>query len=607
MFQQKLTIRDLTGGINSKQRADKILDNQLVSISGYDFDANTLRSTKGYTKFGTEADVSLTGKTLYKHEILTGTDVLIKTIGTKIKFYDTVDDSWYVLTDATFTTGLRWAFTSFNGYLYGNNGTDNWIFWNGGARSTLVSQITAGATTIDLATGHGARFAASGDIIIQNEKISYTGVTGDQLTGVTGVLTTHVAGSTVIQKLDSTTYSGLEKIAEGKNTLTYYKGRNYYISAVNPRKILYSKLADATNPETDIVNFTASGSGAGDAGYEFAPDEIVAIKQYIAGSSSALLVAFCKNGIAYSFTVTDGSSTTTSVLQPIRTMGVYPINADMISILENDLAFVDQYGHVRSLTYGDTNNPISTQSISVSIEPSLETTYWSNGAMTNFNRKLLVSGASTDGGANDIHYYFDTNYSAWGSYNHWDVVDFAEYNGWLYGLSQVTGDVFKLYDGYSVYVNDSDENYEAEYYREAVTKEYDFGEPLTYKQLLKCRVSGFITSDCEQYIDLYMDGTKIATFIIDGDNGEILGNVPNVAVGTIVFGQGVFGGGIPEGTTRKEFFAQLQLNNLKPFLKLQFKLRLTGKNVDCELSEVACFVKKESDEFWYQNRIIIQS
>jgi hypothetical protein len=203
MFQQKLTIRDLTGGVNSKQRADKILDNQLVSISGYDFDANTLRSTKGYTKLGTEVDVSIIGKTLYKHEILTGTDVLIKTIGTYVKFYDEVDEQWYKITDATFTANLRWAFTSFNGYLYGNNGTDSWIFWNGGARSTLASQILAGATTIDLATGHGARFSATGDIMIQDEKISYTGVTGDQLTGVTGVLTNHDAGSTVIQKLNS--------------------------------------------------------------------------------------------------------------------------------------------------------------------------------------------------------------------------------------------------------------------------------------------------------------------------------------------------------------------------------------------------------------------
>lgn len=607
MFKPQLIIRDLTGGINSKQRANKILDNQLASISGYDFDANTLRSTKGYTKIGTEADKSDTGKTLYKHEILTGQDVLIKTIGTTIKFYDEVDDAWYPISDATLVADAKWAFASFNGYLYGGNSLNAWIFWNGGARSYIASDILIGATTIDVETGHGARFAASGDIMIQGEKISYTGVSGDQLTGVTGVLTNHSSGSTIIQKLNTTSYTGLEKIADGKNTLTYYRGRNYYISAVNPRKILFSKLADATNPETDIVNFTTAGSGSGDAGYEFAPDEVVALKQYIAGSSSAILVAFCKNGVAYSFSVTDGTSTTVSVLSPIRTMGVYPISPNMISVLENDLAFVDQYGIVRTLTYGDTNNPISTQSISTAIEPSLEATYWDNGCMWNWNRKLFVSGASTEAGANDIHYYFDTNYSAWGSYNHWDVVDFAEYNGWIYGLSQVTGDVFKLYDTYAVYVDDVNENYESEYYREAVTKEYDFGDPLVYKKNLKMRVSGFITSECEQYLDVFYDGTKVATFLIDGDNGNITGNVPNVAVGTVVFGQVVFGGGLPSGSVRKEFWTQLQFNDLINFLKLQFRLRLTGKNVDCEISELACWVESESEECWLSNRIITQS
>ena len=86
-----------------------------MSILGFDFDANSLRRAKGYTKLGTEDDSDLTGKSLYKHEILSGTDLLIKTIGTYIKYYDSVDDEWYKLTDSTFTADLRWSFETFNG------------------------------------------------------------------------------------------------------------------------------------------------------------------------------------------------------------------------------------------------------------------------------------------------------------------------------------------------------------------------------------------------------------------------------------------------------------------------------------------------------------
>jgi len=54
-YKPDYTIDDLTGGIRTKVRADKIKDNQLVSILGFDFEANTLRRARGYTKLGTES------------------------------------------------------------------------------------------------------------------------------------------------------------------------------------------------------------------------------------------------------------------------------------------------------------------------------------------------------------------------------------------------------------------------------------------------------------------------------------------------------------------------------------------------------------------------
>lgn len=605
MFQDFLAITDLVGGINSKQRPTKINDNQMVEIIGFDFDANSLRRAKGYTKLGTEDDSTLTGKTLYRHEILSGVDVLVKSIGTFLKFYDTVDDEWYKLTLSTFTADKKWSFISFNGYLEGNNGVDNWVFWRGSARSTLASQITVASTTIDLATGEGGRFPNSGTIMIQDDEITFSGRTNDQLTGVTGIGATHDAGSTVILQLDASTYSTLEQAKEGKYTIAFHSNRNYYIDADNPNILRHSKLADNTNPETDLMNFTVAGTGAGDAGFGYAPDELVAIKEFVNGNETAILACFCKNGHVYSFTVVDDSSTSTTVnvYVPIRTMNSYPINSNMVIVDENDLAIVDQFGHARTLSYADTNTPLTVKSISQFIEPSLEATYWDEGCMWYFNRKLWLGGAGQDGGTNDIYYYHDGNYSAWGAYGHWDAVDFAEYNGEMYCLSAVTGNVFKLHTGYSVYSNETDENYEADYFSQALTKEYTWGQPHKYKQSLLCRMDGFITSNAEVYFDIFLDGALFGSWLIDGNETTILGAIPNVAVGTIVFGQGVFGGGLPSGTVRKEFYAQLDFPTIKNFLKVQFRFRMSGRNVDFEMTNLSVWAKLQGKELWTKGHI----
>ena len=600
MFKDQTIIQDLTGGLNSKQRPTKIADNQMISILGFDFDANSLRRAKGYTKFGTESETTLTGKTLYTHNILSGIDIVIKTIGTKLKFYDSVDDAWYTFSNTTWTADLKWSFSTFNSYLYGNNGTDQWVVWQGSAYSHLNGAILAGATTIDLTTNEGGRFPASGTIHIQDDVITYSGRTTDQLTGVSGVAVDHPSGSTVVLNAVAT---AIDVVKEGKNTIAFYKNRNFYIDGTNPRKIVHSKLADNSSPETDISNFTVLGSGAGDAGFAFAPAEMIAIKKFVNGNNSSILAVFCKDGSVYSFSVTDGASTTTSTFVDIRTMNSYPKNSSMVSVAENDLAMVDQFGYIRTLNYGDTNTPLTVQTISSSIEPSLEATFWEDSAIFYFKRKLWVAGSTIDGGNNDIFYFHDGNYNSWGAYSHWDVIDFEKYNDDMIGLSAVSGDVWKLHDSYSVYLDDVDDNYEASYYSEAVSKEFNFGLPHQQKQVLKLRADGFISSNSDVYLDVYTDGSLLNSFLINGDNTTILGTIPNVACGSIVFGTGVFGGGLPSGTTRKEFYAEILFPDVFNFLKIQFKIRMDGKNIDFELTNLTIFAKLLGIELWTKGEI----
>lgn len=586
MFDPTIQLSDFLGGINTKQRPSKIKGNELTSIISMDFVANSLQRALGYSKFGIETDVGLVGKTLYTHKILSGTDLLVKSIGTFLKYYDVTDGRWYKITVSAFTAGYRWSFDTFNSFLYGNNGIDNWVYWNAATMSAILNPITAASTTIELPTGKGAAYPNSGSVMIQDEEITYSGKSTDQLTGCS-VANNHPAGATVFLELDSSTYHTLAQARR----VAFFRNRMYMIDYVNPNIIRHSKLADNTNPETDLVNFTIAGSGSGDAGFGIAPTEVVSIIPLINGNQSAVLMAFCKDGNTYAFTVTDGASTTVNAFVPMRTMNSYPAAPHMVTVVENDVAFADQLGHIRTLSFGDINTPLNVQTISEKIEPSLEAMDFSDGAIAYWKRKLRVGGKTTNAGTNNLHFYHDANYNAWGSYGHLDVVDYAIYNDELYGLSTITGNVWKMEDGYDANGNT--------YYSEFVTKAIDGGDPVSYKQCLKVRLDGYITSNCPLYLDFFFDDSEQPiTFLISGDNTSILGPTPNVSVGSVVFGSGVWGGGLPNGVNRKIFVAELLLNDLVPFFKLSIRGRVDSMNVDFEIQDMVLWVKKDATELW---------
>lgn len=606
-MKEAVLFNQFTGGLNTKVRPHQIAPNEMRSIIGMDFTANSLARSLGYTKLGTETDNTLTGKTLYRHSVLAGQDVLIKQIGTIFKYYDEVDDTWYKITNTTVTANTRWSFMSFNGYAYGNNGIDNWFFWRGSARSTVVGTVSIGATTIDLATGHGGRFPASGTIMIRDMAITYSGVSTDQLTGVSGVTAEIPSGSTVILQADLTTYPSTPKARQ----IVFFKNRSYMIDYATPTIIRHSKLADNTNPETDLVNFTIAGSGAGDAGFGIAPDEVVGMVVASTGGSNAILLCSCKDGKIYSFTVVDTAGspgTTVNAFVPIRTMGSYARSWQLFAEMENDIAMIDQYGHVRTLGYGDVNTPIKVQSISSKIEPTLQQINFMEGTMEYHRRILYCIGRTPDAGSNNITMVFDTNYGAWSSKLHWDVSCLAKYEDDLVGLSAVTGDVWKLNDTYSVYINDATDGFQGQYYSEAVTGDIEFGEPLKYKEIMNMRLDGLITTNTQAYIDIFFDnGSAPFTFLVSGNNTDIIiAEDPNVAVGTIVFGEGVFNGGLPSSDDRKEFFCRLQFKNTIPFIKLSIRIRIDQKDTDFELSDLSIYARLKGEDYFPKKFVLKQ-
>lgn len=596
-FQPFDTLVRFNGGANTNDFADNIEKNQSPNPRGVDLVGSSINKAKGYISVGTEADIADVGYTLYNHRILSSTEVLVKTIGTTIKFLDTVTDSWLKITSATLTAGKRWFFASFNGYLYGGNGTDNFTRWRASARSTLNGAILAGAATIDLAAGTGARFPNTGAGMIEGDTFAWTGRTSDQLTGVTGVTSGHASGSTVIMEADTSTYSSNPKGSVG----IFFANRLFVRDDANPNFYYFSKLADNTNPEDDLANFTIAGSGAGDAGFMIFPAPVLGARVFITGGNTAAHVVACADGITYIVSVTDSGSTTVGAFTPFKVLGSDLVSKRAIATTENDMILVDGYGNMRVVGYGEQSTTVKTSRLSDVIIPTLETIDFSEGAAEYLNRQLYTVGRQNSSSANNFAVVRNTDPPGFTFYDHWHVNDLVEHENALYGLSSVDGNVYKLNTGFN-----ADGGALLARYPVAAL---DHGAPLRLKMLYKIRIAGYITNNCQLYLKAYLDEntTPTSTWLISGSDTNITSALDNVAVGTVTFGTGVVGGSLPSGVLRKKFLATLVLQDFELYYLLNLLFENNQADVDFAIDKMVLYGRVLSPDVDKNDSQIIQA
>lgn len=594
-FKPQLLIDRWDGGANSHDIPESIGDNQSWNPRGVDFFGKVVGKAAGYTELGSETETT-PGFTLYNHRILSDEEVLVKSVADKLKFHDEVSDASQLLTDATFTAGRRWWFASFNGYLYGGNGVENFVRWKASAWSTLATAVSAGAASIVLATGTGSRYAATGDGLIDGDTFSWTGVSTDTLTGVTGLSSSHAIGARVITKLDSSTYSGLPKGSVG----LFFKNRIFTRDDASPNFWYFSKLADNTNPQDDLANFTVAGSGAGDAGFIIFPARVIGAEIFITGANDAVQVVFCADGTSYSVTVTDSGGTTVGAYVPFKVLGQDLAGSQTVGSTENDLVVLDNLGQFRALGYPDTTTTLVTKRLGDDVEPTTSQIDFSDGFVRYYARKIFGIGKQNDAAQNNFTLVKDTNPNAFTFWDHWQLNDATEWKNSFYGLSSVTGKIYKLFDGLSADGNSIAFSYP--------TKLFDFGAPLVSKQLNKLRVSGAITTNANLYVDVYYDGdaTPSQTFLINGSDVNVVDTVGNVAIGTVIFSHGVFGGQLAAGSVFREFFAELGKFSPKAFRRCYLVFRNDEADVDLRLFKTLLYVKPDSADKIDNDRVIAE-
>jgi len=589
-FQPLALFADWSGGANTEDFSDRIAKNQSPYPLNVEFFATYFRKARGYVAFGTEPDTGVLGFSLFNHRILSNEEVLIKTIGTKLKFLDEINDTFYPISSTTFTTDLRWWFASFNGYLYGGNGTDNFFRWRGSAWGELSGAVLSGAATIDLVAGEGARFPASGDGFIEGDTFSWSGKSTDQLTGVTGLGSNHPSGARVVMAADTSTYSGNPKGSIG----AFFRNRLFVRLDASPNFIYFSKLADNTNPEDDLANFTIAGSGTGDSGFIPLPAAMVGLRVFITGGNDPVLVAFCADGIAYSVTVIDSGSTTVGTATPFKVLGEDLVAKSMTTITENDLMAVTGKGTLRALNYGENSTTLKTTRLSDIIQPTTDAIDFSDGAMIYFNRDIFIQGKVNDSDANNFTIVKHTNPNAFAFRDYLAMNDFVEWKNRLIAISSINE---KTYEIGTVYNADGG-NIRASY----PTHMEDFGAPLLFKNLKKIRVSGYFTTNCQLYFKVYFDdSTSPFTFLIAGDNTNVVSTADNVAIGTVVFGGAVVGGNLSGAGTLNSFIADLNIPDMDYFRKMSVVIENNQADVDFAIDKMLAWAERASADLDFED------
>lgn len=157
-----------------------------------------------------------------------------------------------------------------------------------------------------------------------------------------------------------------------------------------------------------------------------------------------------------------------------------------VAVVGNDLIFMDQYGHIRSLikTIQDTNAGVNPLPISQHIDGSVQNfndVYLSNAAGIGFDRFYFLSVTYESATTNNKVFVYDTVLESWtGPWNNWTATNFAvstveSGNRYLYfGNAGAASKVFR-------YTKDRfNDNSTAIAFKE-VTKKYDFGNSRTDK------------------------------------------------------------------------------------------------------------------------------
>ncbi len=649
-----ILIRRWDGGLNKELASDELQLNMSPDMANANFDkGGSVKKEAGFKELGSDSeDVDI--EDLWSIYDRQANEWLFKICGTKIKLYDATN-SVFMTIKASLTASKKWGHIIYNNVLYAGNDTDNAISLDLSKITRLDGAILLGATDIDVVDA--SNLAASGDVYINNTKVSYTGKNDNKLVGCTNaiatadtylvvqeptvyVATTELNGAlsggeaTII--VDSTTgfhSSGTLDIngtvvtytsksatqfndcsntpaAANNSVVSGYSGtpKGYIYEVFGGRLIIagVSGSGKATlygSKATDRTDFTIAGGGAAnDAFAEVLPAGINAIRGFLDDNGAERIMAFCHNNQIYAIRVDDDATLGTLMFRNVFKQGVTALNHQSAIVGDNDIYHIDLDNQIRSLGARHADQGIN-KVFSDSISKNLKTYFkedcsFDDARAVIHNDEYWLGLKEGSGDGNNAFFIYNKTTGAWRRRIGVSPKVVVVFQNKITFADSFNNKIFQRDEDLK---NDDGNNIYFNYH----TPDIDFS-PLQFERVQKVKISGTISSNCVTKINIYRDfgSVKIGEFIISGNNSDIIGSIlgKKGSFGLLAFGTTPFAG--RTGDDKNFFMALLDLDSLPDLENFRLEFVNDQKNVYLEVSKVKPIILTMKENYFAQNYIL---
>lgn len=552
----------------------------------------------GYEVFPSTDEISTSTtpiKSLHNFRKRSGENIMMRTSGTTIDYYEENNDTWEVLKTGL-TSGQSFGFADFNintdqqSYTYFGNASDNGMRWTGvsGLLSSALS-VDDSFVYVDNVDTDESFLLTSGTIIICGTELAY-----DTFTASTGVFAL-TSSSTVACAEDRSVAEAVEELsAQPKGNIYLATDNRLFIAGIasSTQAVYFSEYGDPTNfvgadlitDDTDtapgIFNLGEGGGGV----TSLVEDE---------GS----IYMFKKSTIRKA-TIDD----TTYTLENLKsfdgkgqTTGSKTVNGCFTG--SNEVFFVTTDNQIMRLGRIESYDTPQINAISETIKPTIDDIDFSETSGIVFKNKAYFQGKQDDSNINNVVFVRNLSYGLWESpIIGWNVSQFVVYDDGtgeaLYFSDSNVKSVYKVVEG------ESDAGYDI--LANWRSKQFDFGSPSVQKEIVDLYVQGRISENTTLYITLLSDEEgytqTFKTTITGTDDTYIYDSSEYNVFGLSAFGSKRFGTQ-DDISTLKPFRVYLGKEfRANPFYNIQIEFLSDGLNQEWEITNYGLRVRPYSEE-----------
>lgn len=524
--------------------------------------------------------------TLWTFHLRDGSQILIGAQGSNLVWFDEVTQTYANLNSGYASADFGFAemnvSTDLHSYLYFGNAVDDFSRWTG-EHTNLDGALVGGEVVINVDSTTG--FPASGTIRIGTTDVTYTGATATTFTGCVG--TPAAADNTPVSDAVQT-YADRPK----GNIYLAFDNRLFIAGITDtPQAVYFSRYAE---PTSFLGATTVSAATATQPGIFNLVEGGGAVTAMVCDEQ--FLYMF-KENIVYGATLSD-SLYSLAPLKPFdgksQTTGAKSKRSVFVG--GNRVFFVSKDNQIYALQRVETIDYPQMVPISDPIQPTVNTLNFDSLAGIVYGRMAYFScRASVDSDNNDLLLVYNIHENTWDT----PVINFGASDWAVYKINGkeelLFGDAFSP----NIWrVTDTPADYEYDTTASWRTKQYDFGQGSTLKELEAVFIEGYIDDNTELTVNLYLDDngfTGTTSTVISGTETRFLFNTTTLnAFGLTPFGTEVFGSNIdPSGRKKFRVFLNKDLRRV-PFFTAQLEFASSGINQQWEVIRYGFLLRPHS-------------